>query len=448
MAITRRQFVTRLGTMAAAMGLSQTDLTKLTEAFAHNTAVEGLWGTDDWTAKPRVIWVHGAECTGCSTSLLSFYENVAGTAVETGNVSTLAALDIIAGTSTDAENPTAAGSLFATQAGHPYGHRTLFNTDLHVDGSPYLANIADVLIDFISVEYHETVMGMFGDLASKWLADAMTGGAGNYVLVVEGAVQDKVSNAGLAFPDGHSGESWCSIGVDSDGTNEKDFGDVVEALAETGNGCAGVITIGQCASFGGYPACVSPKLGAKQTSAAGVSAFLGTKTGPFAPVLNCPGCPTNPWWFVGTVVLALLDISTSKTLGASGSYTEADGQGRAVHIYGHLLHGKYCPRYTFYKQRKYASNPGAEGCLKNLGCEGLSTKSPCGRHGWNAQQPQNSKFDGTFAEGGNLDVHAVQGTVADGSGDAMGTNCLNAGHPCMGCTETGYPDKFTPFCTR
>ena len=35
MAITRRQFVTRLGALAAAMGVSQVDLAKMTEALAH-----------------------------------------------------------------------------------------------------------------------------------------------------------------------------------------------------------------------------------------------------------------------------------------------------------------------------------------------------------------------------------------------------------------------------
>ena len=35
MAITRRQFVTRLGAMAAAMGLGQADISRLSETFAY-----------------------------------------------------------------------------------------------------------------------------------------------------------------------------------------------------------------------------------------------------------------------------------------------------------------------------------------------------------------------------------------------------------------------------
>ena len=39
-----------------------------------------------------------------------------------------------------------------------------------VEGSA-LVNIADVVIDVIDLQYHETVMGMGGDLAAKWLND-------------------------------------------------------------------------------------------------------------------------------------------------------------------------------------------------------------------------------------------------------------------------------------
>ena len=70
MAITRRQFVTRLGALAAVVGFSQADVSQLSEAFASNSTNWG--GTAN---KPRVVWVHGAECTGCSVSLLSILEN-------------------------------------------------------------------------------------------------------------------------------------------------------------------------------------------------------------------------------------------------------------------------------------------------------------------------------------------------------------------------------------
>ena len=74
MAITRRQFVTRLGALAGAVGFSQAEVSKLAEAFAGNS--NAVYGGAN--GKPKVIWIHGAECTGCSTSLLGILEDGAG----------------------------------------------------------------------------------------------------------------------------------------------------------------------------------------------------------------------------------------------------------------------------------------------------------------------------------------------------------------------------------
>ncbi len=70
--------------------------------------------------------------------------------------------------------------------------------------------------------------------------------------------------------------------------------------------------------------------------------------------------------------------------------------------------------------------PGAPGCLQKLGCKGIGTKSLCGIHGWNNQQPENP------------------GSLASLNG-GYGGHCTKAGHPCMACTEKGYPDSFVPF---
>ena len=80
MAITRRQFVTRLGALAAVVGFSQAEVSKIAEAFAGNTTPFGARSTG---GKPRVIWIHGAECTGCSTSLLGILESPDGNPLPT-----------------------------------------------------------------------------------------------------------------------------------------------------------------------------------------------------------------------------------------------------------------------------------------------------------------------------------------------------------------------------
>ncbi len=457
MAITRRQFVTRLSTLAAAMGMSQVDLAQVTQAFAHGSVWSGAW-----TDKPKVVWVHGAECTGCSTSLLSLFEDVRGTAVEGTSISTLKALDLAVGGDGDGGNVAGAitgGALGVTPsagAGHPYGHRTLFETnaltgsDFESAGgnggkSAFVANIADVLIDFIDLQYHETVMNMGGDLAYQWLHQLMVAADGTtspFVLVVEGAIQPS-SGGGMWNKTGDA--AWCSVGMPETGVGENKFDEVVLALAAKTE-CAAVIPIGQCATFGGYPACVSPVLKGSQTGAMGTYEYLRTQGAPgiaaSGKVINVPGCPTNPWWFILTVVAWLVDFTQpTRPLGvltAGGAINPAavDDQRRLIAVYGVPLHGPYCSRYK-YRSRKdgtaYALKPGDPGCLQILGCKGPHTQTLCGLHGWNGQSPRN---DATLDYG----VGGINGKT--------GGNCVAGGHPCMGCTEQGYPDAFLPFIVR
>lgn len=494
MAITRRQFVTRLGTLAAATGLSQSQLFKLAEAMGHGGVAN--------SAKPKVIWVHGAECTGCSTSLLGLFEDVRGLAVEdtrltasladpaTG-VSTLAALDLVVGGDGSGATTLSQGGLdalgisaTAVHAGN--GHRTLWENGADFDGAanpivggaldgvpnPYIANIADVLIDFIDLQYHETVMSMGGDLAYQWLASEMYDAEDGtkFILVVEGAVQ--VEDEGGAW--NKAGDApWCAIGMDetphanygtSSNGGEHKFDDVVKLLSAR-NDCLAVVAIGQCAAFGGYPACVSPNAqfgGKSQTPAFGVYDYLLKKSGlanavdVSNKVVNVPGCPTNPWWFVLTTVLFLAEavngpLKTTPTAGPLGILNAStqivggvDSQRRLQAVYGMPIHGPACPRYKYSFSWKndagvlqpplYAQKPGDPGCLAVLGCKGLSTNSLCSLHGWNAQQPHN---DSSWDEG-----------LADQQGAYSGGFCVTGGAPCMGCTERGYPDAYVPFIAK
>jgi Ni,Fe-hydrogenase I small subunit len=462
MELTRRDFVTTLGVLATALGLSQTDLAKVTEAFGHGKP----WDTGDWTNKPKVIWVHGAECTGCSTSAIGLIEDATGVAVDkldntlNANISTATALGVIAHGNT---------------SGDLSGHRTLNTLGLNVDGSAVAVNIADVLIDFIDLQYHETVMGMGGDGAYAYLANEMENeDHTNFVLVVEGAVQDA---SGGGYWNKTTGAPWCSIAMDGTAGTEHElsFDEVVAHLAARDH-CLAIVAVGQCAAFGGYPACNGPDLvpnefGKNQTGAKGVYDFLidrglygptdgGTidvPKGAAAKVINVPGCPVNPWWFTLTVVAWLVDavyVSETGSDGVLGILDHhlaikggVDSQRRLTAVYGNLLHGEYCPRYQDFANRKFVSTIGqapagavAGGCLKNVGCKGLSTMASCGRHGWNNQQPNNAMND--------AEAKAIMYTAAGTTSTKIGGCCLTAGAPCMGCTEKGYPDAFTPFVVR
>lgn len=475
MAITRRQFVTRLSTLAAAMGVSQVDLAKVTEAFAHSTAGGNPWN-GNWADKPKVIWVHGAECTGCSTSLLSLFEDARGTAVEGTSYTTIAALDLaVSGTGNGAKVLNA-----DIPNGHPYGHRTIVNSaaitgcdfdqqaNVSMPDEAYIVNIADVLIDFIDLQYHETIMGMGGDLAYKYLKDAMDDGSnydasGNfdgvsapYVLVVEGAIQPQTEGG---YWGATGAAPWCSIGMNGTTFAELSFDDVVADLAMSAS-CAAVVAIGQCATFGGYPGCVSPVMSTdasgnvtSMTGALGTYDFLSTHTNPLvqaaaAKVINVPGCPTNPWWFVLTVVIWLVDATAilnggTGPLGVLGAglsinASAVDSTRRLNMVYGLPLHGPWCHRYPHFVAGNFASHPGDAGCLQGIGCKGMSTNTLCGAHGWNSTNPHN---DPDWDSG-------VGSVITNLNGARVGGNCVAGGHPCMGCTEKGYPDSMLPFVAR
>jgi len=436
MAITRRQFVTRLGALAAAAGFSQADVARIAEAFAYGNP--GLGGT---FGKPRVVWIHGAECTGCSTSLLGLFENKNGLAVDTSLGGPIDGVTTAAGLGLAGVFPTA-----------PLGVNdfTLHAAGYNVEGYADAVNIADVVVDVIDLLYHETVMGMGGDLGYQWLADFMATNNKPFVLVVEGALQDKLG--GGAWNDvSDTDVPWCSIGMSDDTLHEHDMPHVVQELAEQAD-CLAVVAIGQCATFGGYPGCKPPITAEQaggfdpnqsQTGAMGTYDYLVAKgSGAAAKVVNCPGCPTNPWWFVLTVVCFLVDYVNGPAAAADGPLGILDSTGAIVGgvdstrrlnaVYSVPIHNANCPRYIHYRNNNFAAKPGDPGCLQKIGCKGMATNSLCGAHGWNNQQPENP----------DAWNHGVPGL------DSKGGHCTRAGHPCMACTEAGYPDAYVPFIKR
>ncbi|MBS3956149.1 MAG: twin-arginine translocation signal domain-containing protein [Clostridiales bacterium] len=460
MAITRRQFVARLGALAAAAGFGSVDVQRITEAIA--------LGSTQWNSasgKPTVVWIHGAECTGCSTSLLGLFEDVRGKAVEGTSITTLAALDLANGGSgngasvvTDLRTFNGAG---LNVDGGEFGTGAGMDITLGLPESALVANIQDVLVDVIELNYHETIMNMGGDLAAQWLKDFMTNVPPNrpFVLVVEGSVQRTDFRGAWNDASGHV--PWCSIGMSHNYSYnaqtqtytgfELGIDTVVETLARK---AAIIIPIGQCATYGGFPGCRPPidsgaagfDTSRSQTDAMGVEDFLFSLGGDARDfdtkkVINVPGCPTNPWWFVLTVVAVLVDIENPGALGVlnglSPNPAALDSTRRLKHAYPASIHSPYCPRFNDWSMGRFARKPGDSGCLQKIGCKGPGVKSLCGLHGWNAQQPHNS---GDW-EYGLSEVNSIP----TNPGAFRGGHCTSAGHPCMGCTEKGYPDSFVPF---
>ncbi len=158
--------------------------------------------------------------------------------------------------------------------------------------------------------------------------------------------------------------------------------EVVERLAPKAKA---VLSIGTCASFGGISG-ASPN----PTGIRSVQDLTGVST------INIPGCPSHPDWIVGTIAKLL-----------TGSAVDLDSSGRPTDYFTSNIHST-CPR----NGQQWATSFGQEGlCLRDRGCKGPNTWGDCTSRKWNG--------------GANW--------------------CVGANAPCIGCTEKGFPDQFSPF---
>jgi hydrogenase small subunit len=226
-------------------------------------------------ARPSVIWLQFQECTGCTESLL--------------------------------------------RTSHPA--------------------VDELILDLISLDYHETLFAAAGHQAEAALKTAMDTHAGKYVCIVEGAIPTKENGI------------YCMIGGRT----------ALDIVTEVAGKAGAVIAIGSCASWGGV-ASADPN----PTGASPVHAVFKEK-----PVVNIPGCPANPYNLLGTV----LQYATYNTL------PELDEEGRPKFAYGRTIH-EHCPRRAHFDAGRFAEKFGDEGhrlgyCLYKLGCKGPVTHANC-----------------------------------------------------------------------
>ncbi len=224
--------------------------------------------------RPSVIWLHFQECTGCTESLLR------------------------------AEHPT----------------------------------LEKLILDVISLDYHETLMAAAGHQAEAARQSAMKANKGKYVLVVEGAIPTKDNGI------------YCKVGGHT----------AIDMLKECAADAAAVIAIGSCASWGGMPS-----TGPNPTGASSVAEVLGK------PVVTIPGCPPNPYNFLATVVHFL----------TFGKLPAVDQLGRPKFAYSRLVHDN-CERRAHFDAGRFAMEFGDVGhrqgyCLYKLGCKGPETYANC-----------------------------------------------------------------------
>ena len=116
-----------------------------------------------------------------------------------------------------------------------------------------------------------------------------------------------------------------------------------------------------------------------------------------------------------------------------------DATRRLKAVYGNPIHGPYCPRYRNYVKGVYASQARrprlpAEDRLQGSGRQ-VALRPP------RLEQP-------AAAEPGRAGTRRLARQPCSQRHDRTGGHCTRAGHPCMACTEKGYPDSFVPFVVR
>jgi Ni,Fe-hydrogenase I small subunit len=439
MIISRRQFLKWSIASAAALGLSQTDILKLKEAYA--AACTGC--VDLGLNAPHVIWFQGQSCGGCTLSILNRMPinddplpelNVTGSGVVKDIV------DLLVG---DAVGTLTTGAARAGWAPFPRG--------------------------YITLDYQTEVMASAGgqyDIGAGYVADP--GNIGThvkcitdtepFVLCISGAIpaidRKLLARTGGVF----NAQPTCVAGSFDTGDGnlwERSIVEILEWLAPKTN-CVAVLSFGTCASWGGIPSAHGNATQA--TSVYGYLVKVKGYDGAHSPkpdlsgkIINIPGCAPHPDWMIYPVVWAYLYLHGSVThptltppldtslrnicvwANASQHVLFSVPKNTCRDIYtgdkGYTVFCEVCPKYS---ESNLCNDLGAglgngdgshqkEWCTRNEGCNGPYASPDCPTRNWN------NFDDGTHNQWcvGNL---------------PCGPNYV-----CQGCAEPDFPDGRSPF---
>ena len=262
-----------------ASGVNRRDFMKFCTAVAVTMGFGPAFATDVAAAltgkRPSVVYLHEAECTGCSEALL----------------------------------------------------RTV---------NPL---IGPLILDTISLDYHETIMAAAGEAAEAALEQAVSNPEG-FVCVVEGAIPT-ADNGKFGYIAGHT---------------------MLETVRRIVPKAKLTVCMGTCSAYGGVQAAKPNPTQAKSVNE--VCADLGVKA------VCIPGCPPNPLNLVGTLVAYL-----------TGKPIDLDEYNRPTMFYGKTIH-EQCERKKHFDAGEFAPSFNSEEarngwCLYDLGCKGPSTYNNC-----------------------------------------------------------------------
>ena len=240
--------------------------------------------------------------------------------------------------------------------------------------------IQDVLLGpigdkHVSLQFHQTLMAGQGEQAMEALYK--TASKPGYVLVLEGAIPTK-DNGIYSLVGEQNG-----VGISS-----------LKHLLDLAPSASAVIALGACCTHGGIPG-AAPNV----TDVKGVGQLL-EENNITTPLINIPGCPPHPDWFVGTLASILIGGLDS---------VELDSEKRPTAFFAETVHDR-CERRGNFDSDTFAKKLGEDGCLYELGCKGPVTHADCPTRLWNNKTSW----------------------------------CVATNSPCIGCASLEFPDGVSP----
>jgi hydrogenase small subunit len=206
--------------------------------------------------------------------------------------------------------------------------------------------VADLILDSISLNYHETLMAAAGTQAEDVLAQTVRDHAGRFIALVEGSI-----------PSG-AGGAYCTIGGRS----------ALEIARQLCSSAAATVAVGTCAAFGGMPAARPNPTGALSVG----DAVPGLKN-----LINLSACPAN----AENITALIVYYMTLKR------WPPLDQYRRPLFAYGKTIHDN-CERRAHFDAGQYVEAWGDEAhrhghCLYKMGCKGPATSQNCPVVKWN-----------------------------------------------------------------
>ena len=199
--------------------------------------------------------------------------------------------------------------------------------------------IASLVLDVISLEYHETIMSPSGKAAEKSLMDVVEKQKGKYIAIVEGAIPMK------------DGGIYCTVSGKT----------AISKVREVCGNAMATIAVGSCAAWGGVASAFP-----NPTGCVGVKDAISGIT-----LVNLPGCPMN----VENLTATIVHFLTFKSL------PQLDSHGRPLFAFGKRIHDN-CERRAHFDAGQFVRRWGDEGhrqgwCLYEMGCKGPEAHLNC-----------------------------------------------------------------------